>query len=103
MFDANNNPQIYETNTACPGGLLLTLSNGYVNNETLTREKFIPINNKLFYMTGDYSHILANGKVTILARQNRLVPSQKKNIFLKDIEDRFLINTNAKEHFFKRH
>lgn len=24
MFDSDNNPQIYETNTACPGGLLLT-------------------------------------------------------------------------------
>lgn len=87
--------------TAAGAGFLCVsgpaIANGYVNNEALTRQKFLPINDKIYYLTGDYSQVLPNGEVTILARQNRLVPNGNKNLFLKDIEDQFLNETYAKE------
>ncbi len=73
------------------------IANGYVNNEPLTKEKFITINNCLFYSTGDYVKILNDTRMVVLARKNFILGQSQSKVFLKDIENKFKEIYNIEE------
>ena len=64
-----------------PGELYIAgagLARGYLNNEALTREKFIqsrPLGGKSLYRTGDWARWLPNGEIEYLGRKDSQVKS----------------------------
>ncbi|WP_304942552.1 non-ribosomal peptide synthetase [Vallitalea guaymasensis] len=76
----------------CPGDLYIGgsgLARGYVNNENLTKEKFIlnPYNKEeKIYKTGDTARWLANGQLDILGRNDNQVKLNGHRIELGEIE-----------------
>ncbi len=63
------------------------LADGYLNNPTLTRQKFIPLNGKTFYKTGDLARCLEDGRLVILGRRDSTVKIRSYNVNLSAIEE----------------
>lgn len=70
------------------------LANCYVNRPELTQEKFLKINNRIYYKTEDCCRILDDRQIIVLARQSFMINNDGKILFLKDVEQefKFLIN-----------
>lgn len=62
------------------------LTNGYVNNEEQTKEKFIMINNKLHYLTGDLGRRI-NGEIVFLGRNDAQVQIRGYRVEIFEIEN----------------
>lgn len=62
------------------------LSKGYKNNETLTREKFVERNGRVFYLTGDHGRWLPNGTIEFAGRKDHQVKLFGNRIELHEIE-----------------
>ena len=62
------------------------LAKGYVNNETQTKEKFIKINNKDCYLTGDLGRWV-NGELVFLGRNDAQVQIKGYRVELYEIEN----------------
>lgn len=72
-----------------PGELYIAgmgLALGYVNNETLTEEKFIALQGKRYYRTGDRVIRLPNGDIQFLGRLDRQVKIRGQLVELEEIE-----------------
>jgi len=63
------------------------LADGYLNNPTLTQQKFILINHKIFYRTGDSARFLDDGRLIILGRRDGVVKIRGYNVNLLAIEE----------------
>ncbi|AXG70687.1 tyrocidine synthase 3 [Kordia sp. SMS9] len=66
------------------------LSKGYLHNDTLTAEKFIPhpfIKGELLYKTGDLAKWLPDGNIAFLGRKDRQVKIRGYRIELGEIEN----------------
>ncbi len=63
------------------------LADGYVNNRTLTKAKFIPIHGKIFYKTEDAAKVLEDGRLVILGRRDATVKIRSYNVNLAAIEE----------------
>jgi mycobactin peptide synthetase MbtE len=64
---------------------------GYLNNEELTKEKFIVINKgtpdeTIAYKTGDKARVLANGEVELIGREDRQIKLRGIRIELDEVE-----------------
>lgn len=71
------------------GELLISgigLALGYVNNKELTDKKFVYINNKKYYRTGDLVKRLDNGDIKFLGRIDRQVKIRGQLVELEEIE-----------------
>ena len=62
------------------------LAKGYVNNETQTKEKFIKINNKDCYLTGDLGRYV-NGALVFLGRNDAQVQIRGYRVEIYEIEN----------------
>lgn len=62
------------------------LTNGYVNNPEQTKEKFIMIDNKLHYLTGDLGRIV-NGEIVFLGRNDAQVQIRGYRVEIFEIEN----------------
>ena len=62
------------------------LADGYVNNDEQTKQKFIMINNKLHYLTGDIGKIV-NGALVFLGRNDAQVQIKGYRVELYEIEN----------------
>ncbi|MDT3693341.1 MAG: AMP-binding protein, partial [Mucispirillum sp.] len=62
------------------------LAKGYVNNETQTKEKFIKINNKDCYLTGDLGRWV-NGELVFLGRNDAQVQIRGYRVEIYEIEN----------------
>ena len=74
-----------------PGELLISgigLALGYLNNKDLTEKKFIFINNKRYYRTGDLVLKLKNGNIKFLGRIDRQVKIRGQLVELEEIESK---------------
>lgn len=67
-----------------------TISRGYLNNEKLTKERFVKMNicgeEELLYKTGDMALLLQNGDIEFLGRDDGQVKINGVRIELRDIE-----------------
>lgn len=63
------------------------VAEGYINLESETREKFVTINGKRLYNTGDRGMYLKNGDIRILGRVDRQVKINGKRIELEGISE----------------
>lgn len=63
------------------------LADGYLNNPDLTRRKFIPIDGKLYYKTGDSVRRLPDGRLIVLGRRDATVKIRSYNVNLAAIEE----------------
>ncbi|KAB8151547.1 amino acid adenylation domain-containing protein [Kordia sp. TARA_039_SRF] len=71
------------------------LAKGYLNNEELTREKFIPHpfkSGEYLYKTGDLGEWQADGSIIFLGRKDHQVKIRGHRIELGEIENQLLIN-----------
>lgn len=62
------------------------LAKGYINNEIQTKEKFVKINNKDCYLTGDLGR-LVNGELVFLGRNDAQVQIKGYRVELYEIEN----------------
>lgn len=62
------------------------LAKGYINNEEQTREKFIKINNKECYLTGDLGRYV-NGQLVFLGRNDAQVQIRGYRVEIYEIEN----------------
>lgn len=62
------------------------LADGYVNNDEQTKQKFIMINNKLHYLTGDIGKIV-NGALVFLGRNDAQVQIRGYRVEIYEIEN----------------
>ncbi len=69
----------------CLGGDCLAL--GYLKNEKLTNEKFIPINGQRFYKTGDLVRLKTNGDLDFMGRIDNQVKIRGFRVELTEIEN----------------
>lgn len=78
--------------TICEKGELfisgIGLALGYVNNEELTSKKFVTVNNKKYYRTGDLVEKKENGLIKFLGRTDRQVKIRGQLVELEEIENR---------------
>ena len=75
------------TGELCIGGA--QVGKGYLNNETLTNEKFVqnPFKaNEKIYKTGDLAQWLPNGNITFIGRKDNQVKIRGNRIELGEIE-----------------
>lgn len=82
-----------------------SVGRGYLNNENLTKEKFIsnPFdNNKIMYKTGDYGRWTENGDIEFFGRKDKQVKIRGFRIELGEIENK-LLNFNKNELMHKNH
>lgn len=63
------------------------VSHGYINAPTLNSEKFIIINNKNYFRTGDYGRELSTGDIEFIGRRDNQVKFRGKRISLAEIEN----------------
>lgn len=63
------------------------LADGYLSNPALTAQKFIPINGKIFYNTGDAARYLPDDRLLILGRRDGTVKIRSYNVNLLAIEE----------------
>ncbi len=83
-----------------PGELCLSgvgLARGYLNNQQLTEEKFVPsllINGERLYRTGDLARLLPDGKIDLLGRIDDQVKIRGFRIELGEIEKVMLENVD---------
>ncbi|WP_139487924.1 non-ribosomal peptide synthase/polyketide synthase [Brevibacillus dissolubilis] len=86
-----------------PGELCISgdgLSRGYLNNEQLTSEKFVPhpyLAGEIMYRTGDLARWLPDGTIEYLERIDHQVKLRGYRIELGEIESRLLQHTDIKE------
>lgn len=69
----------------CIAGKLL--SDGYYNNEEMTNKKFIFLNNKRIYRTGDIAHISEDNKLFIHGRIDNQVKIRGYRIEVEEVEN----------------
>lgn len=78
----------------------LGLARGYVNNEELTRERFIPnpfVPSSRMYKTGDLARWLSNGEIEYIGRNDNQVKIRGFRIELGEIENRLAKHELIKE------
>jgi len=77
------------------------VSKGYLNNETLTNEKFIknPLGNDIIYKTGDLVKWLPDGTIEFIGRIDNQVKVRGFRIELNEINKRILEDSSIKEAF----
>lgn len=63
------------------------LAEGYLNKPELTKQKFVSINNQIFYKTGDSARYLQDGRLIILGRRDATVKIRSYNVNLLAIEE----------------
>nr|WP_295874851.1 condensation domain-containing protein [uncultured Chitinophaga sp.] len=64
------------------------VSKGYLNNQELTHERFLPrANGAMAFKTGDKARMLSDGKCVLLGREDRLVKARGIRIELDEIEN----------------
>ncbi|WP_243525734.1 amino acid adenylation domain-containing protein [Bacillus pseudomycoides] len=86
-----------------PGEIYISgqgITNGYLNREELTSEKFIPdsINGRgIMYQSGDIGRYLPNGEIEFLGRTDEQVKIRGYRIELEEIESILLKHTLVKE------
>ena len=75
------------------------VSNGYLNNETLTNEKFIknPFGDDVIYKTGDLVKWLPNGNIEFIGRIDNQVKIRGFRIELSEIDTHILTYPNIKQ------
>ncbi len=79
-----------------PGELYIAgygVGNGYLNNEEITKERFIPnpfIKNSIMYKTGDLCKYLDNGEIAYIERLDNQVKIRGLRIELEEIEKKLL-------------
>ena len=86
VFLVDNNKNIIDNGI---GQIVLSgkqLSKGYVNNQEQTKEKFIQINNKDYYLTGDLG-TWVNGELVFLGRNDAQVQIKGYRVELYEIEN----------------
>lgn len=86
VFLVDNNKNIIDNSI---GQIVLSgkqLSKGYVNNQEQTKEKFIQINNKDYYLTGDLG-TWVNGELVFLGRNDAQVQIKGYRVELYEIEN----------------
>jgi len=74
----------------------LGVAKGYWNQADLTKEKFITINNRILYKTGDLGRKLPNGNIEYLGRIDSQVKIRGFRIELGEIENVILKDSNVK-------
>jgi len=72
------------------------LARGYLNKPQLTAERFIMIEGKRYYKTGDLARLHANGKLEIQGRCDFMVKIRGYSVHLGAIETALLENTAVK-------
>ena len=60
---------------------------GYLNNETLTKEKFFMFEGERFYRTGDYARWHDDGNIEFLGRMDKQIKIRGNRVELSEIED----------------
>lgn len=65
---------------------------GYINADDLNREKFIRIDNEIYFRTGDYGKMLSTGDIEFLGRRDNQVKVRGKRISLAEIENALISN-----------
>ena len=66
------------------------VSKGYINNETLTKDRFIKLNKEVIYRTGDIGRILNNGDIQLLGRSDRQSKVNGYRVELDEIDKKVL-------------
>lgn len=69
----------------CIGGA--GVSNGYINNDDLTREKFVIIDGERVYKTGDYAYINNEQEIEYIGRTDSQIKVRGHRIELAEIEE----------------
>jgi amino acid adenylation domain-containing protein len=80
-----------------PGQLVFTgrsLALGYLYDETQTAAKFIQLDGKRTYLTGDYVRWLENGDIQFIGRKDAMVKVRGNRIDLFDVRTAVLSNPN---------
>lgn len=86
-----------------PGELYISgdgVAIGYVNNESITKERFIPnpfINNSIMYKTGDLAKFLPDGELDYIGRIDNQVKIRGLRIELDEIEKAILKYKNIEK------
>ena len=79
-----------QVSTGEPGELYATgpcLADGYLNNEELTRAKFINIEGKTYYKTEDRAFLLPDGRLVVQGRSDSVVKLRSYHVNLSAIEE----------------
>lgn len=87
IVDNNTNLTNGERGELCISGL--GLARGYINNQELTKEKFVPnpfINDEIMYKTGDIARFLSNGDIEYIGRQDNQLKLRGFRIELNEIQ-----------------
>lgn len=89
----NTNCYIIKNNSITPIGIIgeiwiggIGVSDGYINNEKLTNEKFIKFNGERVYKTGDYGKWTENGEIEFHDRIDNQIKINGIRIELGEIE-----------------
>ncbi len=78
-----------ELNEVKQGELLISglgLAKGYLADEAKTREKFIRLGDKIYYLTGDYAYLGDDGNYYFLGRKDNQIKHYGYRIELEEIE-----------------
>lgn len=62
------------------------LADGYLNSPELTHQKFISLNSKTYYKTGDLAYIQDDGRLVIQGRANAIVSIDNENVDLVKVQ-----------------
>ncbi len=62
------------------------LTKGYLNNSELTKEKFVTINNKAAFKTGDKGRLLPGGILDLVGRDDRQVKIRGIRVEMDEVE-----------------
>lgn len=71
------------------------LALGYINNEELTDRKFVSVDNKRYYRTGDLVEKQADGTIKFLGRIDRQVKIRGQLVELEEIENRLNLHPSV--------
>lgn len=88
LFDADLKPV-----TERPGELLIggpCLARGYLKNPPLTAERFVTLDGRRYYRTGDMAQFLPDGRIEILGRCDSMVKIRGYSINLGAVESALL-------------
>lgn len=73
-----------ETGELCLGGP--GLARGYLDNEALTRERFVNVGGQRLYRTGDLARLLPDGEIQFLGRGDEQIKIRGNRVELGEIE-----------------
>jgi len=88
-----------QTAAGGPGELLIggpCLARGYLNKQTQTAERFVKIDDRRYYRTGDLAQLFSDGRIEILGRCDFMVKIRGYSIHLGAVETAMMSHASVK-------